>query len=79
MKDLRIAVVQMRSQVGDTAGNLARIERFTREAAGEKGDIQQHRQSRTEDNAVYRNSVTRTGCSNLLQVLPAHKHRLPRP
>lgn len=39
MKDLRIAVVQMRSQVGDTAGNLARIERFTREAAGEKVDI----------------------------------------
>jgi len=39
MQDLRIALVQMRSRVGDTDGNLASIERFTKEAATEKVDI----------------------------------------
>lgn len=39
MQDLRIALVQMRSRIGDTANNLATIERFAKEAAAQKVDI----------------------------------------
>ncbi|MCJ8332072.1 MAG: nitrilase [Lentisphaeria bacterium] len=39
MKDIRIAVVQMCSVVGDTKGNLASIERYVREACARDVDI----------------------------------------
>lgn len=39
MQDLRIALVQMSSRVGDTSANLANIERFAKEAAAQKADI----------------------------------------
>lgn len=39
MQDTRIAVVQLQSRVGETAGNLARIDRFAAEAARRQVDI----------------------------------------
>ncbi len=39
MQDLRIALVQMSSRVGDTSANLAKIERFAGEAAAQRVDI----------------------------------------
>ena len=39
MQDLRIAVVQMNSRVGDTAGNIATMERFLHQAAADRVDI----------------------------------------
>ena len=39
MQDIRIAVVQMCSRVGDTSANIAKIERFVKEAASDHVDL----------------------------------------
>ncbi|NKB67359.1 MAG: hypothetical protein GKR89_09890 [Candidatus Latescibacteria bacterium] len=39
MQDLRIAVVQMTSRVGDSPGNIATMERFLGQAAADRVDI----------------------------------------